>query len=209
MGETAIRNADGQHIKIGTLVELTDLRYDQRDQVHGTAADYWAATNWQGALFRFPFPNEDTIPPGGFDDPDRGLRIDGWTIPTDWDIRHHTVQFKARQGYLVSLPCPEAHPDQTFGPGKAGIHRNGFTGSLFLTAQRLRRDDDGIMHLVPILRCACETVFNIGTDLATFESLAATLRAEADRWQHDSESRANMLHTVADRVMSGYNLAQD
>lgn len=223
MGEYAVRKSDGQEIKIGTCEDMYYLRYDQRDAVQGGDAALWAARAWEGARFRFPFPGEDGIAPGDFDDHTKSLNISGWQIPADWTIAHDTVQFKADQGYVVSLPCPEDNPDQTFGESRYGtlkVHKNGFRGSLFLAQQRIICDEDGARHLVPILRCACGAAFNIGTDYSIFESLAVFLRSQADedvrhenisnvRWGRSEVSettRSRMLHTVADRILSGYEL---
>ncbi|QIS06773.1 hypothetical protein F5X71_34680 [Nocardia brasiliensis] len=219
MGEYATRISDRQEIKIGTCEDMYYLRYDQRNKVSGGDATGWAARNWDGARFRFPFPSEDTIAPGAFEDYDKGLNISGWEIPSDWPVDHGTVQFTADQGYVVSLPCPEVNPDETFGESRYGtlkVHRNGFKGSLFIVQQRLIKDDAGCTHLVPILRCACGSIFNIGTDYVTFESLAVFLRSMADEdvrresiYNRDiTETHfSRMLHTVADRILSGYNVS--
>lgn len=190
MGEFAIyRN---ERIKIGTCEDLTDLR---ADQWHLVAVEFGGCderTYLQNSRFRFPWPDEDTIEPGGFTEIDRSCLIRGAKAPEDIKDHHGTVQFKARGGYLCSLPCPESGTELD----GVTIHRNGYQGAVHLCAQRWW---DGL--LVGVLRCdACGAKWRL-EKLADAEPVALALRIEADR---HSASRAAWFHTVADRLLAGY-----
>ena len=74
MGEYATYNGDS--IKIGACEDMYYLRYDQRHMVKQEAHSL-DPTNCDGLRFRFPFPDEDDMPPGAFDDFRRGLMIYG------------------------------------------------------------------------------------------------------------------------------------
>ena len=83
MGEYATYN--GKRIKIGTCESLYYLRADQASLVaheEGSAnptGDMKDGSQW--FRFRFPFPDEDCIKPGEFDDFDRGFHVPGVVVP--------------------------------------------------------------------------------------------------------------------------------
>ena len=101
MGENALYH--GHTIKIGTCEDMYYLRPDQIDLVESPSL-----TDITDLRFRFPFPDEDDREPGDFDDYDRGLAVPGFQIPSG--ISHYHVQFTARAGIRLSLPCP--HSDE-------------------------------------------------------------------------------------------------
>lgn len=114
MGEYA--KYQGEHVKIGTCEDLYYLRFDQAHLVTAEAnsLDPMDREIWPVLRFRFPFPDEDHIGPGGnFEDHDRGLRIPGWSFPDGFDFEHYSVQLTAigpgRPGYVMSVPCPEQY----------------------------------------------------------------------------------------------------
>lgn len=145
MGEYAIRLADGAKIKIGTCESMYYLRYDQLDQI--SAPGY----NWEGVRFRFPYPDEDGIAPGDFDQYEKPYPVRGVEIPDELRGDHYSVQFKADNGYLVSLPCPESIADDhlKLADDKAvKIHKNGYGGAVKLVQQRIWNG-----HLACVLEC--------------------------------------------------------
>jgi len=162
MGEYARRKRDGANIKIGTCENMYYLRADQRHLVQGTQGN--VDPNSKDALsirFRFPWPDEDRTLPGEFENYDRAVTVYG--ASASQDVEHYSVQFVARAGYLVSLPCPE-------GPNTHGltIHRNGFAGAVQLSQQKLLADG----RLVPVCRCGgCGTAWRM-EDPAEIEALA-------------------------------------
>ena len=180
-------------IKIGTCEDMYYLRPDQLHLVESPVLRDLTALR-----FRFPFPDEDHLEPGAFEDHDRGLTVRGYDVPTNVD--HHTVQFKADAGILVSLPCPYSEQATTSGPR---YHFNGFRGPARIVQQRIWA---GVW--VTVVDCGpCGARFRLPDLDAAQPLLAAILRevVEAER-AHDTK-RAETWRTVADRVERGYHTA--
>lgn len=211
MGEYARRLSDGTEIKIGTCEDMYYLRAEQRSLLEGIPHSVDPnGPCMVGARFRFPWPDEDNILPGEFDNYDRAIAIDA---PAD-DVTHHTVQFTA-QGYVVSLPCPESLPGLTLWPPNGPvIHRNGFPGRVQLTQQKLLADG----RLVPVLRCGgCHAAWRL-EDPADIEALAVAFRSEGDRRKRDSwiegpDGReyvgGEFWHKIADRILAGAGIPKE
>jgi hypothetical protein len=70
MGEYA--NYNGQRVKIGTCEDMLYLRWDQRGLVTESETPLFDPKVLEVIRFRFPFPGEDGIEPGGFGDPFKG-----------------------------------------------------------------------------------------------------------------------------------------
>lgn len=224
MGEYA--NYQGNHVKIGTCEDMLYLRADQAYKVTAERGSVDPVRDFDGIRFRFPFPDEDTIRPGEFEDPFRKLAVHGAEellklISPD---SHHSVQFTSSHGYVLSVPCPEIQ-------GRAGlvaaeglltltdgsehayrVGRNGFKGSLFVSQQRYWEG-----ALVVVVECACGAKFRLET-LEIAEPLLVALRSEADRLQQLSDRHpsgptgvdggAQFLNEIADRVTAGYSASQ-
>lgn len=218
MGEYA--QYRGESIKIGTCENMYYLRADQRHLV----SDYDFAACLEEIRFRFPFPNEDTIAPGSFDDHDHGVRIPGnWRLPADFE-HDGSVQFKAKPGYLLSIPCPEKYAHEgneglrTVTPDGMVIHRNGWAGGY--QVKQLKRVGE---EWWTVVACgSCSSAWRLPLEHA--ESVAVAFRAEADRTEYrrqfeDSEGKrlgeyghelvhgaahAAFLHAMADRILAGY-----
>lgn len=212
MGEYATRRSDGQEIKIGTCENMYYLRYDQRGLIQpleGNVDPHDPEIACE-LRFRFPWPDEDRIPPGDgkFHDNGyhRGIHIPGAVVPQG--VEHSSVQFVAHAGYLVSLPCPEGQPDVT--PGMVAIrrpdltiHRNGFGGAVHLVAQKPTADGQ---TLRAILRCGgCGDMWRAET-WEDAEPYVVALRAEADSRERQGDS-GKFWHTIADRLEAGYHSA--
>lgn len=224
MGEYA--KYRGESIKIGTCEDLYYLRADQAAQVVPEPGSVDPVRERDGLRFRFPFPSEDDVRPGQFEDPWKGFRIPGWSIPSDWADGHGIVQFTATAGYNLCIPCPEAHRHE----GDTGativegirVNRNGWNGGPEIRQQRYLPDGT----LATIVACrACGAKWRLPADVA--EDVAVCLRAEADRqewrraydyaadafldhfgWEsvHSADTRRE-FHAVADRILAGYALA--
>lgn len=210
MGEYATRRDNGERIKIGTCESMYYLRHDQRHKVRAESGNVDPVHDAASIRFRFPWPDEDAIEPGNFEDYARKMRVDGLTPSAA--VEHDSIQFSAPAGYLVSLPCPEAGTAHITTVARVAgsatallaqaksapltIHRNGFAGSVFLVEQRYR---PGI-GLVPVLQCACGAKWRI-EERAEIEDLAMRFRAMADRDPQDA--RARNWHTIADRILDG------
>lgn len=153
MGEYAALKSTGAETKIGTCEDMLYLRFDQLDQIRAIphSLDPRDRQTQETIRFRFPWPDEDGILPGAFDGPDRKLSVH---IPPPDGVEHGTVQFSAREGYMVSLPCPEG-PEAEHG---LRIARNGFPGPTALVQQAVR---DG--RLVAVMQCVCGRRYRLPT----------------------------------------------
>lgn len=184
MGEYATYK--GKQIKIGTCEDMYYLRADQArllevDRKHG---DTDVITYAKNIRFRFPFPDEDQLEPGSFDDFHRAVFVRGVTAP---EIEHYSVQFSSQAGYLCSLPCPES-PEGAALPFK--VHRNGFRGYVGIAQQRVF---DG--RLVLVAQCGgCESKWRY----ETLEEVRPIL--EACR----ADSGFRFMVEIAARIESGY-----
>ena len=116
MGEYATRISDGERVKIGTCESLYYLRADQRHLVTGgdlgtnPERDYWPHVR-----FRFPFPDEDEINPGEFEDHQRGLLIEGYddrSAEADPRAPVYLEQQRLKDGKLMAVlwTRPEGQP---------------------------------------------------------------------------------------------------
>jgi hypothetical protein len=200
MGEYASFN--GQEIKIGTCESMYYLRARQRMFVRALAGN--VDVRGKDALcvrFRFPWPDEDKVEPGAFQDHDRAITAHGIDVPEGVD--HNTVQFRANAGYLLSLPCPE-------GPSTHGIkiHRNGFGGAVRLTQQKLLADG----RIVPVCCCGgCGAAWRL-EEPDEIEALANAFfdegeRRRGDAWTDDGTRVGHVFwHTIAQRILEDAKL---
>lgn len=200
MGEYATRKSDRATIKIGTMEEMYYLRADQVNLIEHKPGNY--DTSLLGIAsnirFRFPFPWEDKIAPGDFDDYDASLPVRGADLPEEFD--HSAIQFRSQRGILVSLPCPESKEGRESGL-KFGY--NGYAGKLHIVQQRLIGD-----QLVLVCKCgSCGSKFRLPT-LEDAQPVIDALLKEAD----EKEALPNLatgwdpknLREVARRIVEGY-----
>jgi hypothetical protein len=196
MGEYAKYN--GEQIKIGTCENMYYLRYDQRNLVDPIphSLDPSDESIIGEIRFRFPFPEEDHTEPGAFDDAFKGLGIYGADDLLE-GVDHDKEQFVSSRGMNVCLPCPES------AEGKAApykVHKNGYSGSVRIVQQKRVGAE-----LWTVCECgSCGAKFRLEQESA--ERLAVAVRAYADR-EPEASSRATYYHTIADRVLAGYNSA--
>jgi hypothetical protein len=216
MGEYA--EYQGERVKIGTCEQMYYLRADQADQVRALPGNVDPIDDRYGIRFRFPFPDEDGRAPGDVDGPehnfDRTFRIDG--VPSA-GVDHYSVQFKAGNGYLLSIPCPEQGTRNVDRMSieldglKIGL--NGYGGSFGIHSQKwVEADEDGPERLVTVCRChGCGALWRLHSwEMA--EPIVIALRSQADDYQRREESSMPVygpspktLHTIADRITAGYN----
>ena len=212
MGEYA--NFMGRRIKIGTCEDMYYLRWDQRELVTESETPLFKESVVSQIRFRFPFPDEDHVLPGDFEDPFRGIRLDGFEQPAE--LEHGLVQFSAQNGYLVSLPCPEQTACRvTLGSDHkpAVFHKNGYGGPASLIQQAWRGG-----RLVGIAKCnGCGTPYRLEEGYE--EAAAIAIRAHADAKMRDYELSklhppetfgdlkiAQFYHDAADRLLAGYRV---
>jgi hypothetical protein len=189
MGEYA--KFAGKDIKIGTCEDMYYLRFDQRGYITATngSVNPNSAKDQAVIRFRFPWPDEDKSLPGGNGpefDPFRTLRIDDVKSPEDAD--HSSIQFSARNGYLVSLPCPEG-TKQIDG---LVIHKNGYGGAVHLFQNAVRSG-----KLVPVFQCgACQTMWRIEEE-SELEPYVKSMEARIER---ETGSSKTFYATVLERM---------
>lgn len=196
MGEYAQHN--GRIIKIGTCEDLYYLRADQADHVVPESGSLDPADEdvQKVIRFRFPWPDEDGTPPGGFEKFNRELGLYGVELPDELD--HGTLQFTA-PGFNVCLPCPES---------KAGkdlphtIHRNGYAGPVRIVQQAYRNG-----NLALICRCGgCGRAYNLPT-IEDAQPILDKLGEMAKRRdpERDDGRGGDYLREIAARIRNGYS----
>ena len=208
MGEYAMYA--GEEIKIGTCESMYYLRADQAHRVTPLEGNVHPIGGRDGIRFRFPWPDEDGTAPGAFEDPFRGHRLHAVRSPES--VPHYTVQFKAANGYLVSLPCPEQSDSGTLttaaGESAYRVGRNGYGGATELVQQRWYSG-----RLVAVLKCkGCGAMWRL-PELSDAQPVIDALHAEADGYARDAERNgtagdalhAVRLRSIADRVALGYD----
>lgn len=183
----------GEEIKIGTCEDMYYMRADQIPLVESATLRDLTAIR-----FRFPFPDEDGIEPGNFDDCDRGARVWGIEPPADLD-RHYKVQFKAQAGILVSLPCPYSQEAKDSG---VKYHFNGYRGPVKIVQQRVWA---GVW--VTVCECgACGARYRLPTLDDVRPVLDACERhAKAEERVGGNPSQAKWWREVARRIEIGYS----
>jgi len=214
MGEYARVKGSGAEIKIGTCEQMYYLRADQIGAVWAQPGNVDPDRDrFDGIRFRFPFPDEDATAPGDFAEHDRAFRVEGVAQPAG--VEHYSVQFSARNGYLVSLPCPESLADFKLADGTP-VHRNGYGGSWGIHSQRfLREDADGPERLVTVARClGCGALWRLHT-WADAQPVVVALRAQADEYERREAAELpaygatpRTLHAIAERIAAGYGIAE-
>lgn len=208
MGEYAMFG--GERVKIGTCEDLYYLREDQRHlvQAERRSVDVQAVSDLKIVRFRFPFPDEDAMKPGAFNPIERAVGFNV-TFSEPMSVDHGTIQFQASVGLLASLPCPNGA-----GPHPVPIHKNGYASDVLVAQQGFRGEN---LELRTIVRCgACGAAYSLPRSAA--EELVVAIRAKGDSRVHQGwvASRLNgkkedyahegaWWHTVADRVMAGYD----
>lgn len=106
MGEYA--KYGNQSIKIGTCERMYYLRYENRRKVQFEPGNVDVNRDPSGLFFRLPFPDEDHIQPGGYDDYNRALRLYR-PDPCEWCNGSGKSQFES-DGL-----CRRCHGAGTFG----------------------------------------------------------------------------------------------
>lgn len=183
MGEYA-KYAGGE-VKIGTCENMYYLRADQRSMVSPLDDNIDPVKDRLEIRFRFPFPDEDNVEPGAFQDFDRSVTVN---LPeTFWhDFEHRGLSLSAPQGYVASIPCPESGVELK----GVKVHRNAFAGNVRVVQQKF--DKDG--RLVLVIECAgCGNRFRLPT-LEDAQPVIDAARAKGGEfWEQ-----------VAGRIEAGY-----
>ena len=194
MGEYA--QYKGQNIKIGTCESMYYLRADQAHLVTARSGNVDPVKDAEHIRFRFPWPDEDHIEPGHFENFDRSLPVPFVELP---EIEHYGTQFTAAGGYSAYLPCP-AGQDEIWKDRR--VNRSSGEPAVALTEQRYW---DGL--LVAVCRCvACGAKYRL-QELSDAQPLIDGLHVMA-RIEQDELAKVR-LRTITDRVLAGYQLKED
>jgi hypothetical protein len=180
MGEYAKRKSDGQEIKIGTCEDMYYIRFEDRFKVSPLDGNTDISREPEGCRFRLPFPDEDNILPGDYEDFNRGLRLYK-RLPCDWcagsgknltfaedcrrcggngfdghsdfqyeDLKPGSFQITHESGLLFSVPCHHGMKLPDLGPVKPCW--NGKSWATVLSSIRVVRD--GLeLKTFPVVRC--------------------------------------------------------
>lgn len=198
MGEYA-RYA-GKLIKIGTCENMHYLRADQATMVEPVEHSLDPVARAADIRFRFPFPDEDRIEPGEFEDHTRGVAVTA-EVPILADSHHRGVVFTSETGFAVKLACPLS---------RAGLEDGGYRradrgdGHNVATVRILQQ---AVRHGALTLVCACAACgarFHLPT-LADARPVILACRAAAGLASTNGlTSRAIWWTEVADRIAIGY-----
>jgi len=117
MGEYAIRQSDGEQIKIGTCENMYYLRFEDRYKVTKDPHSLDPTTT-TGLYWRLPFPDEDDLRPGDYKDYARGFRLYKTRKPEPSGFAGHDdfapseiadnpgiMQLHNESGLLVNVKC--------------------------------------------------------------------------------------------------------
>ncbi len=152
MGEYAKFN--GHEIKIGTCECMYFLRYEDRNKVEQLPNSLDPATQ-KNLFWRLPFPDEDHIQPGNYDDFNRGVRLYN---PKLGDFRDEsalndtgTIQLTHKEsGLLANITCYHGMklPENS---DNARFHWNGKGHSFELV--HIKNSDKGIRAVYKCRHC--------------------------------------------------------
>lgn len=155
MGEYAIRKSDKQRIKMGTCESMYYLRLEDKNKV---TPDH---SSCYGHYWRLPFPDEDNIKPGDYNDHNRGLRLyktvkdasgKEYTVdyenPAEFDEYPGFIQLHHKEsGMLLNVPCYHGRKLPEVVNGNAFWNGKGYSMEL----RFLRSTESG--EVFPIVAC--------------------------------------------------------
>jgi hypothetical protein len=154
MGEYAKRKSDGTEVKIGTCESMYYLRYEDRNKVK-KIPNSLDASREKNLFWRIPFPDEDAVQVGEYDDYSRSERLykPGKYGAEDFTDKETidspgTMQMRHESGLLVNVKCyhgekiPEGNDD--FRPGWNGR-------SWFYELAHIKNLENG--EVLPVVRC--------------------------------------------------------
>lgn len=196
------------NIKLGTCEDLYYARLSQVQALQG-AEEYRNPVN--GFRYRFPFPEEDDVAVGEYEDYDKGLLIfldlvnapKLWNLLLDEDWNHqrlsHSANYRGVCNVNISLPCPLSH-DLPLDTKVIELSLNGASKAIVLQQQK---QVDGQVWIV--VACPyCGAKVRLEPEYA--EEVAACLEETAkhhDKNRIDNNGGA-YWREVARRILEGY-----
>jgi len=154
MGEYAKRKSDGVEVKIGTCESMYYLRYEDRNKVK-KIPNSLDASREKNLFWRIPFPDEDAVQIGEYNDHSRGLRLykDGKYGADDFSDKETiddpgTMQMTHPGGLLVNVKC--YHGEKL--PESTEDFKAFFNGrSWFYELAHIKNLENG--DVLPVVRC--------------------------------------------------------
>jgi len=194
MGEYAKLN--GQSVKIGTCEDMYYLRADQAHRMTPERGNIDPVKQAESIRFRFPFPQEDGIEPGAFQDPFYTLGVSGVEVPecVDHSFLQFTRNYPKAGGMTVSTPCPNSKEGKASG---LRFNRNGYSGDVQIAQQRLVNG-----QLVLVCQCGgCGAAYRMPT-IEDAQPVIDALLKDADDTEayHARNRRADDTDSVDGRV---------
>lgn len=101
MGEFAKLN--GIKVKIGTCSNMYFVRYENRTELEKVTGSI-DPRNTQNLYWRLPFPDEDSIETGSYEDYNRGYLLPGFD-DSELDENPGIIQLRHECGLLFNVPC--------------------------------------------------------------------------------------------------------
>ena len=169
MGEYAKLKSTSEEVKIGTCENMYYLRFEDR---HKVIYDY----SFTGYRFRLPFPDEDNIGIGNYNEYDRGIDL----IPHyDEDIEltsyfddiykaHYQdhkglIQLKHESGIMINAACYHGYklPDNNDSKDLKAFFNGASMSNFELSQVKIHLNEETkVKELIPIVRCKhCKTPF--------------------------------------------------
>ena len=155
MGEYAVRISDNTEVKVGTCEMMYYLRNEDKDKVRLLPGQSF------GDFWRLPFPDEDEVLPGAYENYNRGQRLykvhKSNTLTGQDYIEHFepelepgSLQIKHECGILVNMPCYHGAKLPEPGPGQK-VFWNG--KSWFLELPWIKRTTKATRYVVRCRWC--------------------------------------------------------
>ena len=103
MGEYARRKSDKVEVKIGVCEKMYYLRHENRNDV--TPLPHSVNPGKElGLIYRLPFPDEDKVAIGEYQEHNRGIELINFNLAIDFDDTG-TIHLRHDSGILVNVSC--------------------------------------------------------------------------------------------------------
>jgi hypothetical protein len=165
MSESAIRKSDKTEIKIGTCDNMYYLRYEDRNNVTPLSGNVNPAKD-KGLRFRLPFPDEDHVAIGEYEDHTRGYRLSkqtvikgeyseytawvGFEFPDSEAVQPGIIQLSHTSGLLINVPCHHGKKLPDVAGGEIKAFWNGKDNHQ-IELKFVKACEDGVMR--PVIGC--------------------------------------------------------
>jgi hypothetical protein len=167
MGEYAVRISDNQEVKIGTCEDMFYLRFSDRNLVRRLSGNIDVNVDAEAAQcrFRLPFPDEDGLKPGEYDNFNRFQELYNHNNER-YTVAHPetgVIQVHHKSGILINLPCYHGEKLPEIKSNGVHVFWNGKDpGHIVLSSLRCVKNGEGL-RVLPVLRCKyCDHAWRVG-----------------------------------------------